>query len=165
MAAYSSCDGAARCPQTDVRVGAVRRQERFFHAIAPLSLAIVGLLITALLGTPVGNILGLKVASVGLFAVLPVFWTLPPKFMVGTAAAGGIAVINSIGNLAGFFGPSSMGYIKGMTGSFSLALLLDVGMLVISILTLICMAKLIRQRKQGQPPVQPNAPSGAMVEK
>ncbi|PVZ19671.1 Sugar phosphate permease [Pseudomonas sp. URIL14HWK12:I9] len=133
-----------------------RRQERVFHALAPLALAVAGLLITALIGTPVANIAGLTIASIGLFAVLPVFWTLPPRFMVGAAAAGGIAVINSIGNLGGFFGPSSMGYIKDMTGSFSLALLLDVAMLVVSMVTLLAMARLIRgHRPAQQPAAQP----------
>jgi MFS transporter, ACS family, tartrate transporter len=46
------------------------------------------------------------------FAVLPVFWTLPTAFLSGTGASAGIAAINSIGNLGGFFGPKVFGLLK-----------------------------------------------------
>ena len=52
------------------------------------------------------------------------FWTLPTAFLSGAAAAAGIAVINSIGNLAGFAGPFAMGWIKDATGSFTAGLLM-----------------------------------------
>lgn len=117
-----------------------RNNERFFHMMAPLVFAIAGLSITALSGTQVLQITGLTMASAGLFALLPVFWSLPPQFLVGAAAAGGIAVINSIGNLGGFFGPSAMGYIKDLTGSFSLGLLVNITMLTVSLVTIIIFA-------------------------
>jgi len=50
-------------------------------------------------------------------------WTLPAAFLSGAAAAGGIAAVNSLGNLAGFFGPYAMGWIKDSTGSFAAGLL------------------------------------------
>ena len=117
-----------------------RRNERVFHIVAPLVLAIVGIAITAFSKGALLNVLGLTMASAGLFAVLPVFWTLPPLFMVGPAAAGGIAVINSIGNLGGFFGPTAMGYVKDMTGDFGLGLLVNVLMLSISLITMLLFA-------------------------
>ena len=58
------------------------------------------------------------------FRCLPVFWTLPTAFLSGAAAAAGIAVINSIGNLAGFAGPFAMGWIKDHSGSYAGGLLL-----------------------------------------
>ena len=117
-----------------------RKNERFFHMMAPLLFAIAGLAITALSSAQVMQIAGLTMASAGLFALLPVFWSLPPQFLVGAAAAGGIAVINSIGNLGGFFGPSAMGYIKDLTGSFSLGLLVNITMLTVSLVTLLVFA-------------------------
>ena len=60
----------------------------------------------------------------------PVFWTLPTAWLSGTAAAGGIALINSIGNLAGFGGPYLIGWVKDATGSTS------TGLLVLSLLPL-----------------------------
>ena len=58
------------------------------------------------------KMVALSVAGFGIFGSLPVFWTLPTAFLSGPAAAGGIAMINSIGNLAGFAGPYAMGRIK-----------------------------------------------------
>lgn len=117
-----------------------RRNERVFHIVAPLLLAIAGIAITAFSKGALLNVIGLTMASTGLFAVLPVFWTLPPLFMVGSAAAGGIAVINSIGNLGGFFGPTAMGYVKDLTGDFGMGLLVNVVMLSISLIVVLVFA-------------------------
>jgi ACS family tartrate transporter-like MFS transporter len=65
----------------------------------------------------------LSIGAIGMFAIAPLFWTLPTAFLSGTAAAGGIALINSIGNLAGFAAPFAMGYLKDATGGFSAGLL------------------------------------------
>jgi MFS transporter, ACS family, tartrate transporter len=73
---------------------------------------------------PVHKIAVLSIAAIGLFAIAPLFWTLPTAFLSGTAAAGGIALINSIGNLAGFAAPFVMGYLKDATGGFTAGLLL-----------------------------------------
>ena len=51
------------------------------------------------------------------------FWTFPTAFLSGPAAAGGIALINSIGNLAGFAGPYAMGWLKDWTGTYTVGLL------------------------------------------
>ncbi len=127
-----------------------RHNERVFHIVAPLTLAIIGIAITAFSKGALLNILGLTLTSAGLFAVLPVFWTLPPLFMVGSAAAGGIAVINSIGNLGGFFGPTAMGYVKDMTGDFGMGLLVNVVMLSISLITVILFAMKTGLKKNSQ---------------
>jgi nitrate/nitrite transporter NarK len=58
----------------------------------------------------------------GAFAALATFWTLPTGFLTGSAAAGGIALINSIGNLGGFAGPYAIGWIKDATGETTLGL-------------------------------------------
>jgi ACS family tartrate transporter-like MFS transporter len=58
----------------------------------------------------------------GFYAALPIFWTLPTGFLTGSAAAGGIAMINSIGNLGGFGGPYAIGWIKDATGETTLGL-------------------------------------------
>jgi nitrate/nitrite transporter NarK len=83
--------------------------------------------------------LSLCVAGFGIFANLPIFWTLPTAFLSGAAAAAGIAVINSIGNLAGFAGPFAMGWIRDRTGSYAggLLLLATLGMIAMGILLVI----------------------------
>lgn len=67
------------------------------------------------------------------------FWTLPTAFLSGAAAAAGIAVINSIGNLAGFAGPFAMGWIRDQTGSYvgGLLLLAALGIIAMGILLMI----------------------------
>jgi ACS family tartrate transporter-like MFS transporter len=59
----------------------------------------------------------LTVAAIGIFCTFGVFWTLPTAWLSGIAAAGAIALINSIGNLAGFAGPYLIGWVKETTGS------------------------------------------------
>jgi D-galactonate transporter len=99
-----------------------RTMERKGHAAVALAIAAVGIGASALVDDPLLKMLALSVGAFGVFAVLPVFWTLPTAFLTGAAAAAGIAVINSIGNLAGFAGPFAMGWLKDATGSFSTGL-------------------------------------------
>jgi ACS family tartrate transporter-like MFS transporter len=60
-----------------------------------------------------------------------VFWTLPSSLLRGTAAAAGLALLNSFSNLGGFFGPTLMGWIKQQTGAYSLGLAFLAAMLVV----------------------------------
>ena len=58
-------------------------------------------------------------AAAGFYGTKGMFWSMPPMFLTGMAAATGIAWINSLGNLGGFFGPSIVGFLKDQTGSFA----------------------------------------------
>jgi ACS family tartrate transporter-like MFS transporter len=100
-----------------------RLQERRFHIAFPLFVAAAGLAASTLTDDPVLRMAAFSVAGFGIFASLGVFWTLPTAFLSGAAAAGGIAIINSIGNLAGFAGPFVMGWVKDQTGSYTVGLL------------------------------------------
>jgi MFS transporter, ACS family, tartrate transporter len=101
-----------------------RLVERRFHTAFPLLVAAAGIAVSTAFDDPTLKMISLCVAGFGIFACLPVFWTLPTAFLSGAAAACGIAVINSIGNLAGFAGPFAMGWIKDHTGSYTGGLLL-----------------------------------------
>jgi MFS transporter, ACS family, tartrate transporter len=101
-----------------------RKAERRFHAAFPLFIAAAGIAVSTALDDPLLKMISLCVAGFGIFACLPVFWTLPTAFLSGASAAAGIAVVNSIGNLAGFAGPFAMGWIKDETGSYAGGLLL-----------------------------------------
>ena len=98
--------------------------ERKFHTALPLFLAVVGIAISTQLDDPFAKMIALSIAGIGIFAALPMIWTLPTAFLSGSAAAGGIAVINSVGNLSGFAGTYAVGYIKQVTGSFTGGLLI-----------------------------------------
>lgn len=97
--------------------------ERKWHVAIALLVAAGGIAASAGLDNPVLKMIALSVAGFGIFGCLPVIWTLPAAFLSGAAAAGGIAAINSLGNLAGFFGPYAMGWIKDSTGGFGAGLL------------------------------------------
>ena len=108
-------------------------------AIALLCVAI-GIAAAAVLNDPLLKMLAFCVAAFGIFGTLAVFWTLPTSFLSGMAAAGGIAVINSIGNLAGFAGPYAMGAIKDATDSY------QGGLFLLSALALIAMVIVLSLR-------------------
>jgi MFS transporter, ACS family, tartrate transporter len=99
------------------------KMERSGHAAVALAIAAIGIGASAFLDDPLLKMIALTLGAFGVFAVLPIVWTLPTAFLSGAAAAAGIAVINSIGNLAGYFGPFIMGWLHDATGSFSYALL------------------------------------------
>ena len=97
-----------------------RRGERRWHAALPMLVLGIGLLITAALQQHwPAVIVGLVIAGAGLNAHLPAFWALPPLFLAGEAAAGSVGLINSIGNLGGFAGPSLVGVLKQGRASFA----------------------------------------------
>ncbi len=106
--------------------------ERRWHTGIPLLIAAAGIAASTVLDDPTLKMIAFCVAGFGIFACLPVFWTLPTAFLSGAAAAAGIAVINSIGNLAGFAGPFAMGWIKDHTGSYTGGLLLLAGLGIIA---------------------------------
>ena len=81
------------------------KRERVWHVAGPLVVGGLSLIAAAYLGNPVVAALALTICAMGIYAGLPTFWTLPTGFLTGSAAAGGIALINSIGNLGGFVGP------------------------------------------------------------
>ena len=101
-----------------------RLMERKQHVAIPLVVAAVCIGGAGLVSDPLIRMSLLSIAGFGVFANLPVFWTLPAAFLSGASAAAGIAAINSLGNLAGFVGPFAMGWIKDTTGSFGGGLLL-----------------------------------------
>jgi nitrate/nitrite transporter NarK len=99
------------------------RGERRWHLSVPMLMALVGLLLAAnFSSSPVIVMIGLTFATMGALTGLPMFWPLPSAFLGSTAAAGGLALINSLGQVAGFVSPFLVGWIKDMTHSTDLAL-------------------------------------------
>ncbi|MET0271546.1 MAG: MFS transporter [Phenylobacterium sp.] len=100
-----------------------RTGERVWHFVLPTALGSAGFLAASQLGDPVAQFAALTVAAIGVTAAPPMFWALPTRFLRSAAAAGGIAMINSVGNLAGYLGPSVMGTLKERTGAYGAGLL------------------------------------------
>jgi len=91
--------------------------ERRWHTGLPPLAGGIALIGAGLLFQPVIAFLLLIVATIGIFCSFGPFWTRPAAVFTGTAAAVGIALINSVGNLGGFVGPALMGYLAAMTGT------------------------------------------------
>ena len=67
---------------------------------------------------------GLCIAATGIWCSNTIFWTMPAATLSGASAAAGFALINSVGNLGGFFGPSITGWAREATGNYAMTLLL-----------------------------------------
>jgi MFS family permease len=87
--------------------------ERVWHISAPAFLGGAGLIAGAYLRDPFLAMVAITIGSIGTLASVPPFWSLPTAMLTGTAAAGGIALINAIGNVGGFVGPYLIGWIRG----------------------------------------------------
>lgn len=98
-------------------------QERVWHIALPLLVTAAALSASAYAGNLPLTMAALIVAAMAGFAAFGLFWTLPTALLSGVAAAGGIALINSIGSLAGFGGPYLIGWIKEQTGNTTTGLL------------------------------------------
>ena len=112
--------------------------ERRRHCAFATLMAGAGLIATgALIGNPVLAMVALSFATIGILAAFPVFWSIPAAFLTGTAAAGGIAFINSVGNLAGFAAPFMMGWLKALTGSVATGLYVVAGFEIVATVILL----------------------------
>ncbi len=117
-----------------VMVGASsdRFAERRWHVAVPCAIGAAGFVLTVVAPqTPAVSLLTLSIAAFGIWGTLGPFWTLPTAFLRGTAAAGGIALVNSVGNVGGFVGPILVGWIRDATGNFAAGLLALAGVLVL----------------------------------
>jgi cyanate permease len=115
-----------------------RTGERRWHATAAAIVQACGLVILAIPShNPALALVGLALTFAGTLCWFSVFWSIPTSFLSGAAAAAGIGLINSIGNLGGYFGPDLVGVIRDASGGKSTAafVLLAVGALLCALLT------------------------------
>ncbi len=94
-----------------------RRLERKFHAALPVLGAVLALALMSTARSPLFAVTLLSFVEIGLCGFLAPFWAMPSEFLSGYAVATGFALINSVGNLGGFVGPSVVGFMKQRTGS------------------------------------------------
>jgi MFS transporter, ACS family, tartrate transporter len=106
-----------------------RANERILHVALPLLLGGAAFAWSAFTGPLWLTMAALTLATLGIYAAIGTFWSLPTAILTGTGAAAGLALVNSIGNLGGLAGPSIVGVIKQTTGSFTVALLFLAGAL------------------------------------
>ncbi len=114
-----------------------RRRERVGHLILPALLGFLGFVAAGHAHSLAALIASLCVAAMGIYGALPVFWTFPSALLSGTALAAGIAVINSLGNLAGYLGPQAVGWASRNGDSGPALVLLGLVMLLGALLAAI----------------------------
>lgn len=128
-----------------------RTNERRYHTIVCILVGALGLLGSEYWSSSVvSSMFFFTLAVVGTYAMFGPFWAIPPSFLTEGAAAVALALINCVGNLGGFFGPTIMGYLREATGTFSAGVLFLVGCLVLScflLMTVKATGKVIEAQK------------------
>jgi nitrate/nitrite transporter NarK len=104
------------------------KQRRKALLLLALTISTIGLAGAGLIGPTYAALVLIGFANFGIYGVKGPFWPLPSMFLTGTAAASGIALINSVGNLGGFAGPFLLGYVKDHTGSYAMGLYMLAGL-------------------------------------
>jgi MFS transporter, ACS family, tartrate transporter len=95
------------------------------------------------------SIVFITIAVVGVNGARAIFWTIPPRFLSGMAAAGGLAFINSIGTSGGQVGPTIMGWLRDTTGSYSAGLLAMSGFLLAAAMLAYSLRLVVRSNAEG----------------
>lgn len=127
--------------------------ERKGHVAACALVAALGLVLAAFFqGSPALLVLSFTICQIGQRAIQPTFWAIPPAFLGGTAAAAGIALINSIGNLGGQLGPWVVGSLRDLTHGHGGGLLLLAGLLVVEAALVLSLRLPPRDGLAPQPP-------------
>lgn len=112
-----------------------RHRERRWHLVIPALCGAVGFVVAAVTANNTAiAITFLSLAAAGVLTCAPLFWSLPTSFLRGSAAAAGIAAVNSIGNLAGFVSPYLIGFLKDVTQNNRTGMYMLAGMLVLGAL-------------------------------
>jgi predicted MFS family arabinose efflux permease len=139
--------GAATIAMLLIAKNADRLRERRWHVAIPAVVGAIGLLLSAhWADNTLLAMTALTIATACIITTLPLFWSLPTAFLAGTGAAAGIAMINSLGNLAGFASPYAVGWLKQASGSTSSGMLLLASSLILgAILTISVPAKLVNK--------------------
>jgi len=133
-----------------------KRGLKTWHIAVPAVAGAVSIPLALFAGSPVATIAVITVTASAIFAALPNFWTLPTQFLTGAAAAAGVALINTIGNLAGFGAPYITGAVHDWTGGYEVPMFVVGGFMLISA---VLMVVLSRQRRSVAP--EPDAIAAA----
>jgi MFS transporter, ACS family, tartrate transporter len=126
-----------------------RAQERRYHAAIPATLGGIALLIAGRVTIPALSIALLALMAIGIDSSFGPFWSLPNQFLTGKAAASGIALINSFGNLGGFVGPFVLGAIVETTGSTAWGLAFVGAVLVVAAVLILFLPERMGQKISG----------------
>jgi predicted MFS family arabinose efflux permease len=111
---------------------ASKRGVRVWHIGIPALIGAVSIPLALLMSSPETTVLVVTITACAIFAALPNFWSLPTRFLTGAGAAAGIALINTVGNIAGFAAPYITGAVKDATGLYEMPMLIVGGLMLVS---------------------------------
>jgi MFS family permease len=122
--------------------------ERRLHYVATVTAGAVGLVLSGVYAAqPILAIIFLSIGTLGVIGSMPLFWPIPSAFLAGTAAAAGIGIVNSVGNLGGYFGPNIPIWAKHVSSDRSAALYIIAAILMVgAVLTYFFIPKTLRVR-------------------
>lgn len=135
---------------------AARRGVRARHIGIPALVGAVSIPLALYMGSPVTTIAVITITACAIFSALPNFWALPSRFLTGAGAAAGIALINTIGNFAGFAAPYITGAAKDATGSYQVPMFIVGGFMLLSAVIVMAMS----ERPAAKPSVRHGADPG-----
>lgn len=121
-----------------------RHGERVWHTAVPFFASAIGFVIAAFAGNPILAVAGLTLGAAGIGGASPTIWTFPSTLLTGTAAAAGIALINSVGSTGGFFGPTIIGWVRDATGGFQGALVFLAVVMAITAVLILALGRSMR---------------------
>lgn len=119
---------------------ATKRGVKTWHIAIPAVVGGISIPVALFMGSPAGIVAVITVTACSIFAALPNFWTIPSQFLTGAAAAAGIALINTAGNVAGFAAGYITGALKDWTGSYVVPMFLVGGFMLLSAISMIAMS-------------------------
>ena len=129
-----------------------RTGEKRWHIAIAMLIGAVGLAGAPFITNPLLSLVFITLVAVGVNSAMGIWWSVPTTFLSGAAAAGATAMINSLANLGGYFGPYMLGFVKTQTGTTDLGYFILSGGLVISAVLMVTMKKNIStstQRKES----------------
>ncbi len=124
-----------------------RTAERTWHVVLPCVAASLGLIWAGYARSGLAVVLALSAVNIGVNAAKPPIWAIPSVFLSGAAAAAGIALINSIGNVGGFVAPVMIGWLKSRTGSYAGGLCFVAATLALSAVAMLVLSSQAGPRK------------------
>lgn len=120
---------------------AQRRGVRTWHITIPAVAGAASIPLALFMGSPAATVAVITVTACAIFGALPVFWTVPSRFLTGAAAAAGIALINTFGNVAGLAAGYVTGWLKDVSGGYHLPMFVVGGLMLVSAILMTALAR------------------------
>jgi len=123
---------------------ATKRGVKTWHIAIPALVGAVSIPLALFMGSPTATIAVITVTACSIFAALPNFWTVPSRFLTGAAAAAGIALINTVGNIAGFAAGYITGALKDLTGGYVVPMFCVGAFMLLSAILMLALSRTAR---------------------